>query len=349
MRLKRISFLQQFKSHRMSEHRYIDLSGLGEFKKLISREVDHKLEQSRPSGAGRVRVLHHRMISYYSPPGEVYSVVKRMRIPRVKPGDSFCLKGILPDKYSEYEFMNNTVILYPQGVFNPVGLQHHTRELTSRFLDFDEESQTVTAKDELENVPSLGSGVVLLVETRLKGPEFGTYNRIHGGFNRDRELVVMAEDCARPLRPIMIDGHRRRDLNAFVGAEIDSSLVPEDLDTLKRMGVEVQKLKCCTHKPISPYGPENRYSRDDEREERISDNPGKYTLHLRRYNRLERYQWRWVGCRDNFPERGIVRLRTRRGDEVTPWIFYRIKLVPTRLGLRLRAYITKEPSKMVYR
>ena len=346
------------------DNAYITLENLDRFRKNLRRST-----AGQGTGA---RVLHNRMISYYSQPGEVYSVVKRMRIPRVKAGDSFCLKGIVEDGTTAEYMLENTEVIVGRRIYNPclpgreVIHGESQRPDSIRFLDYDEESQMLTVKDginetlegeEVNGTPT----VTLLIPTRLhqNTHDSSLTFKAHGGFSKERKLVWMNEDCVRPVNEIGIDG------NLFHLPFTPAYVSPAGIDRLKDKGVEIEILRCASHRPISPRKVEGSSSTHDANrhphfiKSAIEDEAGRslmdidikhysgvyseYVVHLQRWYK-RKLQWRWLKCNawpvtnaHNRRRFYFVRLRRHRGKEVSQWRVYRL----TAFGAY---YCSKEPA-----
>lgn len=322
------------------DNAYITLGNLDRFRKNLRRST-----AGQGTGA---RVLHNRMISYYSQPGEVYSVVKRMRIPRVKAGDSFCLKGIVEDgdfimKHTKITVGNKLMDIDAFG---------------NGYINYDPQTYTLTVNDSIQELidsfleevgdSSAVDTVTLMIPTRLYGETHGQgiAYKMYGTLTKERVLRSTTDYCEREISEIGIDGMKHS--YYLFGRKLGIC----DLDTLKNKGVEVEVLKLARHRPISPrvrissqgsYHDNNRAKIIKE----IIEDAGKplleidrrsykgrhqeYVSHLIRFYKGRSSRWRWLKC-TKWPRIGsqhsyayeYVRLRTRRGKAVTPWRVYRL-------------------------
>lgn len=337
------------------DNAYITLENLDRFRKNLRRST-----AGQGTGA---RVLHNRMISYYSQPGEVYSVVKRMRIPRVKAGDSFCLEGIVEDGTTA-EYLLTESLICPEGRPAIIGYKVGDEKPVD-YLDFDESTLTLTVRDEISELYDQFEYITIIIPTRLKQQthECSLGTKGYGCFNRNRRLVWNNEYCVRPFSEIGIDGH------VFDVSRMDAQRPIQDFELLQKRGVEVEILKAAGHKPISPRRVigKSESAHDSSRAVRkiiaqienaadmslMDIDPNQYddvwceyVRHLQRAHG-RRCRWRWLRC-TKWPDfRSMtkedayyyVRLRTRRGKEVSQWRIYRI----TRNGYD---YCHKEPARV---
>ena len=221
--------------------------------------VDLLSEISQKQVKPKVRVLHKRMISYYSRPGEVYSVVKRMRIPHAHPGDAFSLKGIVDPAKDAHDVIGGaTMVLHGTadvkidqlGQFGQAG----DDRLVTSSLAYEKQTQTLRV---LESVPDDYNGYLITISTDVfsadKEARFGMLSdspyvperKCHGGFNSKRELVEMYEDSAStPRRFYLKQWHPRRDgLVCLTAADLRRLLTRRD--------IEIEQLEYRRHRRYS--------------------------------------------------------------------------------------------------